>query len=665
MKRFSINKTVIRKAAPYAAAVAITCALIGVSLLTPASAPAVASVTGSQQVSFGPAINAVVGRTEFERDGMKISLVVDAPLSTSGRLAADDIARIEFTITDAASGEPVTGLYPAAWIDPISAGAEITDAQCRDKAGLYLRGLVGIRPMVDLNSYYIVVLNEDPSIAVIDPIIGIRGITKLLTQIALPGRASDWTRSADQKKVFVSIPSRDTIAVVDLDTFRLTDVVKVGPEPTRVAVQPDGRYLWVGHGGARPGVTVVDTQSLKVVAEIPTGRGHHEITATSNDAHVFVTNRDENTVSVISVKDLKRTKTLRFKGTPVGVATSQLAGAVYITDGRTGEIVVYDADSLEERARIASAPGLGPIQISQDGRWGVAVNSAADTVVVFDTSDNRVANEIPVLGRPFHVGFSRSFAYVRALDTADVTMIQLDSLGGELQPAVLTFPAGAKPPAETNTLLPSSLFAPAVKEASMLVVSPSDAAVYYYMEGMNAPMGNFQNYGHRPLSALITDRTIKEVSPGKYESRLKMPASGDFQLIMTMDQPDLIECFRFQADRNAYATTRDTMAEIAYLSRSGSRIGVGKPTTVRFTITEPAADKQRALKGVRVTTFRAPGQDRREAAARHVGDNTYEITFTPSEAGVYYVYPSVDQLGLAAGKLNFLTLVATDGYEAG
>lgn len=665
MIRLNLNKATLLKAAPFAAAAGIVASIVTVSLLTQTPATTSDVSPASTQQVFGDPVNAVVGRTEFERDGLKVSLVVDSPLSTSGILASDDIARVSLTITDAASGEPVTGLYPAAWIDPISPGVEITDTQCRDKAGLYLRGLVGIRPMVDLNSYYIVVLNEDPSIAVIDPIIGIRGITKLLTQIALPGRASDWVRSADQKKIFVSIPSRDAIAVIDLDTFQLSKVVRVGTEPTRVAIQSDGRYLWVGHGGAKSGVTVVDTGSLEVVAEIATGRGHHEIQASADDKHVFVTNRDDSTVSVISVKDLKRTRTLRFDGTPIGLATSELSGAVYVTDGPKGEIVAYDANSLEERARIKTQPGIGPVKVSQDGRWGITVNTSADKVVIFDTSDNRVANEITVYGKPFHIATSRNFAYIRALDTADVSMIQLDTLGGELQPAVLSFPAGVKPPSESSTLLPSNLFAGAVKEAAMLVVSPSDAAVYYYMEGMNAPMGNFQNYGHRPLSALITDRTIKEIAPGQYESRLKVPAAGDFQFIMTMDQPDVIECFRFRAERNKLATARDMMADVTYMTRPGTKIAAGKEVAVRFSIADPDSGAAKEYKGVRVTTFRAPGQDRREVAAHHVGKGIYEVKFTPAEDGVYYVYPSVQQLGLAAGRLNFLTLVATDGSEAG
>ncbi len=49
--------------------------------------------------------------------------------------------------------------------------------QCIEKIGLYLKGAVGIRPLVDLNGYYLLVMNKDNSIAVIDPMVSIAGRT--------------------------------------------------------------------------------------------------------------------------------------------------------------------------------------------------------------------------------------------------------------------------------------------------------------------------------------------------------------------------------------------------------------------------------------------------------------------------------------------------------
>lgn len=71
------------------------------------------------------------------------------------------------------------GLYPAAWIDLSKTwkGHQLKDLTCKDRVEIYLKGIVGMRPMIDLNSYFILVLNQDPTISVIDPIVGITGRT--------------------------------------------------------------------------------------------------------------------------------------------------------------------------------------------------------------------------------------------------------------------------------------------------------------------------------------------------------------------------------------------------------------------------------------------------------------------------------------------------------
>ena len=56
---------------------------------------------------------------------------------------------------------------------------------CKDRVATYLQGIVGVRPMIDLNSHFLLVLNRDPSISVIDPVVGITGITNLFAQINL------------------------------------------------------------------------------------------------------------------------------------------------------------------------------------------------------------------------------------------------------------------------------------------------------------------------------------------------------------------------------------------------------------------------------------------------------------------------------------------------
>ena len=42
------------------------------------------------------------------------------------------------------------------------------------------------------------------------------------------------------------------------------------------------------------------------------------------------------------------------------------------------------------------------------------------------------------------------------------------------------------------------------------MANPADQAIYYYMEGMLAPMGSFNNYRREPKAVLIVDRSLRE-----------------------------------------------------------------------------------------------------------------------------------------------------------
>ena len=70
------------------------------------------------------------------------------------------------------------------------------------------------------------------------------------------------------------------VAVLDTDSFKLTANIDAGANPTRVVLQPDGRYLWIGNNTEKAetsGVTVIDTETLTPAGFVATGEGHHEI----------------------------------------------------------------------------------------------------------------------------------------------------------------------------------------------------------------------------------------------------------------------------------------------------------------------------------------------------------------------------------------------------
>ncbi|MDH5247330.1 MAG: FixH family protein, partial [Betaproteobacteria bacterium] len=532
---------------------------------------------------------------------------------------------------------------------------------CKDKIGLYLKGAVGIRPLIDLNSYYVVVMNNDASVTVIDPTVSMAGSTSTLAQIRLPAPGTDWTRSADGNRLFVALPDAGKVAVLDTSLFKLANVVAAGPTPTRVVLQPDGRYLWVGNDtrDAKSGVTVLDADSLKVLASVPTGRGHHEIALSSDSRWALVTNRDDGNVTLIDVRTLKPAGTLKVGEVPMSAAYSTLSKAFYVADGKAGAVHVLRPDAPKDGRRIALKSGIGPMKFTPDGRFLFALNTPEDIVHVIDVATNTEAHAIPIQAQPFQVEFTRAFAYVRALGSERVSMVDLASLGRGQSPRVLSFAAGARPPKAGGTLVLASSMAPAAGEAGVLVVNPSDNTTYFYMEGMNAASSNYQARGSSARAVTVIDRALKEIEPGVYASTVKLPAAGRYDVAFSTDSPRLLHCFSTEvAEDPALARGRQGV-EVRYLF-DAREVASGSTAPFRFRLVDKANGRPvKGLTDVRVLSFRAPGLDRTEVPAKDVGDGVYEAEVKFGSAGAYYVHVASATLKKNFLELPYYSLVAT------
>ena len=589
-----------------------------------------------------------------------------ARVDAGGRteLMEGDTVEVRFRLTDEGTGTPLNSLNPGAWMDvgqTVEARGGGAAPSCRDKVSLYLKNIVGIRPMVDLNSYYLLVLNKEPTISVIDPRTGISGRTNLYARVQLKQPGADWTKTRDHKRLYVTMPTAGQVAVVNTETFKVIGEVEAGVNPLRAALQADEKYLWVGNDSPdaeQSGVTAIDAATGKVAARIPTGRGHHEIVFAADDRHAFVSNRDEGTVSVIDIQQLKKVKDLSTGPLPISLDYSPLSRAVYVADGKQGVISVVDSERHEILARITAKPGLGPLRFTPDGRWALALNSIENAVHVVDAATNRLRYTIPVGAQPYQVGFTGAFAYIRSLGSERVSLVQLALLGKESMPAPNTFPAGASPPDKAPELGVAAGMTPSPKEAAAYVLSPADKAIYYYMEGMNAPSGSFQTYGQSARGIEIIDRGLREREPGVYATRVKIPVAGKYDVAFILDSPSLVQCFEFAAKPDPTRKRPGPALSIEHLTQE-RQVTAGKEMRFSFRLTDPASGRPRAgLEDVLVQYYMVPGLHRTQALAREASEGVYEAALSLPEAGAYYIYIACPSARVQFGDLPYSTLMA-------
>jgi len=600
------------------------------------------------------------------REGVNVEFSVLPTRGRVGDVTAGDWADVTFRVTDASTGEAIKGRYPAAWMDLGEAWEAMGERpmSCRDRVATYLQGIVGVRPMIDLNSHFLLVMNHDASISVIDPVVGITGVTNLFAQVNLSRPGADWVLNEDNKKLFVSMPLGGKVALVDTESFEVSHEIEAGSNPMRVELQGDQRYLWVGNNAAnadKSGVTVIDAQDLAPVGFIQTGPGHHEIAFTDGNRFAFVTNRDGGTVSVIDVQSLTKVADIETGPKPMSIAYSALGSAVYVSDADTGTITVIDPDTREIRGRLEAEPGVGPLRFSSDGRWGMAVNPGTDSVYVIDASANRLAHAISVGQKPYQVNFTTSFAYVRSLDTQDVGLIPLSELDGTSTPPVTYIPSGQSAPGVVAGISIADSIIPAVKQAAAAyIVNQGEGTVSYYMEGMGAPMGNFRNYGHEARAIEIVDRSLAEASPGVYRGRVKIPVEGTYDVAFMMDTPQFLHCFTAVVVPDE--TKKDVSSAMAVEYQTPDRrVTVGESKTIQFRLADSSSGNSISdVSDVSVLYYRSDGRGRTVQPARALGDGLYEATVQVHMPATYYVFVSAPSRGLDYTDQPFLSLMALD-----
>jgi YVTN family beta-propeller protein len=612
-------------------------------------------------VEYGP----VLFEKKVVKEGLNVEFSMrlvrpDARERAAVREGDDVLFRFKLTDKD---GAPVTRAYPAAWLDLKADGEGETDPRnAARKVEKLIGGGLFSRPELDLNAYYVLALNEDPTITVVDPLFGFGG-TKLLAIVKLRSPGSDWAITENQRTVFVSLPAAKQVAVMDTSTWKVDARVTLPSGPVRLALQPDQRYLWAAcsddQSASHAGIQALAVDDRNVVAEIPTGSGPHDLAVSDDSAWVFATNGGDGTLSVIDARKLRLQDTIETGRRPASVAYSSMARMAYVTH-EDGTIAVVDPERRRVIARMKVEPGLGQIRFAPGGRYAMAVNPSANLVHVVDASRNRVVQAGKTREGPDKVAFSDGLAYIRHLGSETVLIFPLKRVGLDGEPlSVLEFSGGQSPPAALASPSPADAIVQAAGESAVLVANPADRAIYFYKEGMAAPMGHFNNYGHLPRAVLCVNRSLRErTSPGVYETVAKVQTPGRYDAIFYLDSPRIAHCFDMnveadptsQLKRNAGKVTVELVGEAPALK-------VGKVAALRFRIVgKDDRQPKVGLKDVAVLTFLAPGPWNKRHPASEQGDGIYGIEFTPPRPGIFYVNLESSSAGLTLSDPHTIIL---------
>lgn len=299
------------------------------------------------------------------------------------------------------------------------------------KSAAALFGLFLVSPV--LSAQNLLVANQgDHTLLVIDT-----ASRKTLATVGVDINGHEVIASPDGKLAYVPIygnagigsPGTDgsTVEIIDIASGRAIDIVDLGKRvrPHCAKFGPDG-MLYVSAELAKA-VDVIDSKTLKVVAEVPTGSNDsHMFVITPDGARAYTSNVFAGSVSALDLHKRRLIATIPVAGKVQRISISPDGRSVYTHDQQQPRIAVIDTskNTLEKWWDVPSV--VYSSAATPDGHWLIA-NALSGKIFVVDTSSGEVAHsyDIPAASGEAIVAPDGTLAYVSCPQAGTIEVLNL------------------------------------------------------------------------------------------------------------------------------------------------------------------------------------------------------------------------------------------------
>jgi len=167
---------------------------------------------------------------------------------------------------------------------------------------------------------------------------GIVATTLLLTgcrRSGFPDAPSNYREYA-----FISNGGSNTVSVLDLVNLRQDRTVRVGDNPSGLAVNPQRKEVYVVNSKSGS-VSVIDTENIRVIATIPVHRDPYFISVDPLGRRAYVANSGSNSVSVLDLNDRREIAVVGAGEQPGLAQISPDSRSLVVTNRRSGSVSVF------------------------------------------------------------------------------------------------------------------------------------------------------------------------------------------------------------------------------------------------------------------------------------------------------------------------------------
>ena len=208
------------------------------------------------------------------------------------------------------------------------------------------------------------------------------------------GALDSVTLDGSSRKLYISAATE--VEVVNADTGAVVGTIATGPGVHAVALAPPFSHGFIANG-AEDQVTMFDASTLKLINKIDVGRGPDGIYYEPHTGRVFANNRGSRDITAIDARTGSVLGTIKAdcdgKQAVIGAK-----GFIYVSSGKTNEVVVFDPKSLKVKKRFPIGVAKWPAGLVYDARTNRLLIGCRDSsmMVVMEATTGRVIKSYPL-----------------------------------------------------------------------------------------------------------------------------------------------------------------------------------------------------------------------------------------------------------------------------
>jgi YVTN family beta-propeller protein len=222
----------------------------------------------------------------------------------------------------------------------------------------------------------------------------------------------------------------DGVGVVDALAKQMRRKLNAGSDPEEFALSKDGRHIYISNEDTKT-ASVINIANGKIEHLIPVGQEPEGVATTPDGKQFYVTCEAGGDIFAIDTANFLVAAHFKVNGRPRSVEFLSRRAIGFIPSESVGEINVIDTANARVLKTLALPAGSRPmrVRVSPDETKLYVSNGRAGTISVIDTQTYELLATIKVGPRPWGIGISPDGKFLFAANgySNDVSVVDLET----------------------------------------------------------------------------------------------------------------------------------------------------------------------------------------------------------------------------------------------